>query len=282
MLKGKLSKFLLLPSLLITSCLLLLSCEEIVIFLTAPENLAIETYTDSVSIKLSWDPVVDASGYRVYFNDALLATVSDEEYVHLKPMETGDYYVTAYRGATETDPSNTVTDIPVVTEDTLAEIEAKGNSGFGWDRTTGNGTSYSMGDSTHASDIDFYFTNWINDDPGGPWGSTYSIASPDEITNDPCCGTWPIADNWRQTGFTVPLDLTFNNVDTLPPLGYDNYQDVTIDRTHGIYTWDGYYGMVEVQSINTDSGSVEVKAAFQTVKGLRLIKVGTPTLVSSF
>jgi hypothetical protein len=280
MLKSKLSKFLLIPSLLITSCLLLLSCEEIVILLTEPENLMIETYTDSVSIKLSWDPVVDASGYRVYFNDGLLATVSDEEYVHLKPMETGDYYVTAYRGATETEPSNTVTDVPVVTEDTLAEIEAKGNSGFGWDRTTGNGTSYSMGDSAHAPNIDFYFTNFVDDYRGGPYSGDYYIASPDEVINDPGV-TWPIEDNWRQTGFTK-LTPIFNNVDTLPPTGYDNYQDVTIDYTYGVYTWDGYYGMVEVESINTDSGSVEVKTAFQTVKGLRLIKVGTSTLASSF
>jgi len=281
MAKGKLSKFLLLPSLLVTICLLLLSCEEIFV-LTPPQNLIISTYTDSVSVELSWDPVLNASGYYVYFNDVHIATVSDAEYVHLKPMETGNYYVTAYRAGTETDPSNTITDIPVVTEETLVEIEGPGNSGFGWDRTTGIGTTYSMADSTHASDIDFYFSNWNDDPGGGPWGGTYNIMSPDEITNDPCCATWPIADNWRQTIFTEALTPTFNNVDTLPPIGYYNLQKVTVGETYGVNTWDGYYGMVKIENITTVNGSVEVKAAFQTVKGLRLIKVGTSVLASSF
>ncbi|HEC78942.1 MAG TPA: hypothetical protein ENI34_07350 [candidate division WOR-3 bacterium] len=248
---------------------LFIGCESEVT-LTAPENLTVTAATNEVDVVLDWDEVIEEiDGYIVYFNGTAIDTVATAGYTHTDPQETGSYYVTAYIGEDESDPSTSVSTAPVVADNiTLAEINASGNSGLGWDRTSGSATSYSMADATNAAFIDFYFSDWA----AGYGGSSYSFISPDLVETDPGV-TWNMSGSWNSSSFTNALTESFDNVTVLPASGYYNTSEITAtNAAYGVYTNDGYYGLVEVKSINTNTGEVEIRVAFQPVQGLRILE----------
>ncbi len=247
-------------------------CEETV-ELTAPANFEISAATDEISVVLDWSPnPSDESidGYVVYFNDEAIDTTENETYTHTDPQETGTYFVTAYRGDEESVSSGELSTVPVVEDNiTLAEINATGNSGLGWDRTDGSPTTYSMEDATNASVIDFYFSNWA-----AAFAEPYYFISPDLVTTDPGV-TWTMTGTWNESGFTLALTDNFDSLTVLPGTGnYTNSQEVTTtNATYGFYSvTDDYFGMVEVKSINYTTGEVEVRVAFQPVQGLRILE----------
>lgn len=257
------------------SLLLLLSirCEDI-IAPGAPQNLVASAHVDGVSVKLGWDAVTDADGYIVYFNDDSLASVTTNEYIHTTPNTTGEYKVSAYTGGEESGKSGAVSTVPVETDNVeLYEISGAGSSGFGWHKVDGDATSYSMADASHANEIDLYFSNFVL----GDYTTTpYNIASPDLF---PLYDNGP-SGNWNVRGF-IKLGANFPNVTTLPDPSaesYENYTEVVQGTTYGVYmkedgASESYFGMVKVQSVNPTNGTVTVQAAFQKIKGLRLLKV---------
>jgi len=233
-----------------------------------PKNLAIQAAEDGASVKLTWDAVEDVDGYIVYFNDAVLDTTTSTEYTHSNPEATGDYAVSSYRGDEESDKSSTVSDKPQITPTVdVYEIGVPDqNSGFGWSTLTGEGTTYSMADASHAGEIDLYFTNWAVG-----YAGNYDIASPSEVLNDAGASWLAGTSGWRTTGI-VKLTEGFDDVKTLPSTGYENYQENIVQGgAYGVFTQDGYYGMVEIKSVSPENGLVELRTAFQKVKGLRVI-----------
>lgn len=257
---------------ILAAFLIITGCGEEV-SLTAPTDFTIAAANDEVSVVLSWtanpsDEEVD--GYYIYFNDAIVDSTENTTYTHDDPQESGYYYVTAYRGDEESEDSDELSTIPEVVDNiTLAEINATGNSGLGWDRGDGSPTTYSMQDATNADDIDFYFSDW----EAGFDGPDYFFISPDLVETDPGV-TWPMSGTWKTTGFTTALTDAFEDVTVLPASGYDNSQEVTtLNATYGVWIADDdYYGMVEVKSINSNTGQFEVRVAFQTVPGLRILE----------
>ena len=237
--------------------------------LSAPENFTIAAATSEIDVVLDWDEVTDEiDGYYVYFNTAAVGTVTTAGYTDMDPQETGSYYVTAYLDEDESDPSTTESTAPYIADNiTLAEINATGNSGLGWDRTDGSATTYTMADATNAALIDFYFSDWA-----AGYAGTYEFYTPDLVETDPGV-TWPMSGTWNSCSFTEVLPDAFDDVTVLPASGYYNHTEVTAtSAAYGVYTGDDYFGMVEVKSINTGTGEVEVRVAFQPVQGLRILE----------
>jgi hypothetical protein len=261
-------KKLLALSILSVFLLVLVGCEGEVT-LVAPSNFTLTAGTNEVDVVLAWTAVTeDIDGYIVYFNNAAAGTTTTAGYTHADPQETGTYYVTAYSGDTESDPSTSQSTVPVVvTNVTVAEINASGNSGIGWDRNDGSVTTYSMADATNAALIDFYFSDWA-----AGFGGTYNFVSPDLVETDPGV-TWGMSGTWNSSSFTDVLTESFANVTVLPATGYYTSSEVTAtNAAYGVNTGDGYYGVVEVSSINAGTGEVQISLAFQLVQGLRILE----------
>jgi len=255
---------------IVAAFLLITSCGEEVA-LTAPENFTISAGTDEVSVVLAWsenpsDEEVD--GYYIYFNDAIADSTENTTYTHDDPQETGIYYVTAYRGEDESAASDELSTEPVIaTGVQLYEIGVPNEeSGYGWNTSTGQGAIYSMATAANASSIDLYFTNFATG-----YAGTYNIASPDEVLNDAGASWLQGTTGWKETGF-AELTADFDDVTVLPTTGYFNFEEIAVNTTYGVYTEDGHYAMVEVQSISTSSGLVQVRTAFQTVEGLAILE----------
>ncbi len=258
-------------ALLITTAFLLLftSCgEEAAI--SVPGNFTLTAAADEISVVLDWDPnpsEEEVDGYYIYFDGAVLDSTTNETYTHTDPQASGDYYVTAYAGEDESDPSTTLTTIPTVnTNVQIAEIGVPGeDSGFGWNISTGQGASYSMADASNAGSIDFYFTDWATG-----YGGTYEVDSPSRVPTDPGASHLVGTTGWKVTGFQA-LTVGFDNVTTLPTTNYVDFLQITINTTYGVYTEDGHYAMIEVQNIDQSTGHVDFRVAFQTVPGLAIL-----------
>ena len=241
--------------------------------LTAPENFTISASTNGLSVVLEWsenpsDEEVD--GYYIYFNDALADSTENTTYTHEDPQVTGIYYVTAYRGEDESEASAELSTVPVVDDGTqLAEIGAQGEeSGYGWSRTSGQGIKYSMADASNAGSIDLYFTNFAV----GYGIVPYYIASPDEVLNDDGAAWLHGTTGWMTTGFSAALSDPFDDVTVVPLTGYDNYQEVTQGATYAVYTDDGHYAIVEVESYSTTTGNIQIRSAVQLIPDLRILE----------
>lgn len=248
--------------------MVLIGCEGEVT-LVAPENFAISAGSNEVDVVLDWDEVTEEiDGYIIYFNSAAADTVATAGYTHVDPQETGDYYVTAYSGEDESDPTTTQTTEPTVnTNIELYEIGVPNEeSGYGWSTTSGQGTIYSMADATNAAAIDLYFTDFATG-----YAGTYNIASPTETQNDAGAAWLHGTSGWRTSGF-LELAENFDDVTTVPTTGYSNFDDIAQNFTYAVYTEDGHYAIVEVQSINTATGLVQVRTAFQTVPNLAILE----------
>ncbi|KPL15718.1 hypothetical protein AMJ74_00905 [candidate division WOR_3 bacterium SM1_77] len=239
--------------------------------LTIPANFTISAAADEISVVLDWDPSPadeDVEGYYIHFNSVIVDSTANETYTHTDPQETGTYNVSAYTADDESELSVTQSTIPVVeTGWELYEIGVAGEeSGFGWDVTDGTGAIYSMADETLAGSIDLYFTDWA-----AGYGGDYEISSPDRAPSDPGAQNLAGTTGWRLTGFAL-LAANFDDVTVLPTTGYFDYEDVAINAAYGVYTEDGHYGLVEVQSVSQATGLVQIRTAFQTLAGLAILE----------
>ncbi len=127
-----------------------------------PTNLTIAVTGDSLSVVLDWDPspTADIDGYRVYVSagDTTLVYEVTESEITIEDAPIADYYVVAYKGDVESDPSNTVTTIPVEEEDVgpVYNWRASGPSGFRWNEDGSYDIISMTAEDTVLATIDFY------------------------------------------------------------------------------------------------------------------------------
>ncbi len=241
----------------------------------APTNVTLEAATDStVLIKWTAPSEGNPDNYIVSFKevggsweDVDEPAGSATEYTHDPAGKTGDYMVVAKFGSDEYE-SDEVTTIPEHTSAlAVSELNAAGNSGYGWGRTDGTGATYSMTIAGNAASVDFY----ISDFAVGYDGPTYSVTSPDLGPSDPT-NVVP-AGGWRVNGIST------NAVSEQGPLpahitgNYVSYTDISTDPILlGVWTADDYFALVKASGVNLGSGTVQIEAWFQKIKGLRLIQ----------
>ncbi len=257
--------------------LIMVQCEEMTG--GAPLNVRIEAASDT-TVRISWSAPVEGTPdkYIVYFKavDAASYTSVYEgaalSYEHNPNGATGSYKVTSVFGSNTYD-GNPVSSVPINTSaQTVAELNAQGNSGYGWNQQSGAGSTYSMVQAANAANVDFYITDFAT----GSGGATYNIASPDQAPSaDPGgVGVVPQA-SWRVNAFA---DRVTDPQAPLPKYvqgtNYFNFTPLETDPAFvpGYLRTEGYYALVKVSGRNQGAGTVQVETWFQLVKGLRLIK----------
>lgn len=155
----------------------------------SPTSFAIVAATDS-TVKLTWTAPTEGTpdNYIVYFEEVGQTTFANVTqlsgtiltYTDDPSGKTGLYKVTAKFGSTEY-ATDTKTTIPIHgTSTTLAELNATGNSGYGWTRADGAAGTFSMTDAANVTNVDLYLTNFAANYTTTP----YNIASPDMGPND--------------------------------------------------------------------------------------------------
>jgi len=242
----------------------------------APFNISLAAADDS-TVKISWSVPTDGSpdAYSIYFRGlgdtsySLVAETTVNVYWHNPHGATGAYRVTARFGNETYEGTSTPGTVPVRTDTTaVAELNAAGNSGYGWDRKTGVARTYSMKNAGNRQAVDFYVTDFK---PAASNQLPYSIASPDMGPGD-LGGVVP-ADTWRVSAFTDPLADENAPVPAYAPNLYFDYVDIT--RTPcfiGCRTEDGHYALIKVTGVSLDNSWTQVETWFQLVKGLRLMR----------
>jgi len=242
----------------------------------APTNLKVEADTDS-TVKLTWNAPTEGTPdkYIVYFQEVgassftmIANNVTTTSFVHDPGGKTGTYKVAAKFGSEEYTSLTTVSTVPVHTAATdVAELNAAGSSGYGWSRTDGTGSTYSMEQAANAATVDFYISDWA----AGHSGTTYYIVSPDVGPTDPG-GVVPTG-SWHVNGFSAALS---GDVKLLPAHVSGNYyssQEITQYPFYtGCWMYDNYFALVKISDFNSSASTVKAETWFQLVKGLRLIQ----------
>ncbi len=238
-------------------------------------NLAVEAADEGASVKLTWSEPADATGdetYSVYFDETLVEEeISVTEYKHFEPGKAGEYEVTVVSGNDESEGVKIDTYPIDVANPTVWELNGSGNSGIGFKVASEAVGTYSMASVTEKTNIDCYFTNWLVKSDG--FGGEYDLCSPAENLADdagkPFTGE---VSGWRSTGITNNLEKNIEDVEMVPETGYYSRPEDAVAEggTYAIYTQDDYYGLIQVISISTDNGAVDIKATFQPIQELRL------------
>jgi len=242
----------------------------------APSGVTLAVGATDSTVKVSWTAPTEGTPdkYYVAFWATDASTYTDFDTVTTTTVEhdpagkTGKYMVTAVFGSETYDAANTPSTAPIANAaTTVSELNASGNSGYGWDHTAGTYATYSMTVAGNAASVDFYITDWTT----GSAGPTYSIASPDQGPTDPG-GVVPTG-SWRVNTFSNALTSETAPLPSHSVATYFNYTDLATDPIMvGCYTADGYYALVKLSSYNTGAGTVSVQSWFQPIKGLRLIQ----------
>lgn len=241
-----------------------------------PLNLRLEAATDS-TVKVIWSVPIDATPdkYLVYFravgetNYSLVAETTANLWIHNPSGTTGWYRVEAKFGTETYAASTNPGTVPVRTDTVaLAELNAAGNAGYGWDRNTGRGRTYPMTSIGSAGSADLYVTDFR---PTGANQQPYSIASPDMGPGD--LGNVVPTDSWRVGAFSDTLPGQCAMPPSYTPTSYLNYTDILqTPCSVGCFTADSHYALVKVLAVDVDSCWMRVETWYQTVRGLRLTR----------
>jgi hypothetical protein len=212
-----------------------------------PADLTIAS--SGLDITLDWTAVTGAEGYYVYFDDAVIDTVTTCTWTGT-PTTLGDFYVIAYKGSDNSPASPTVTtSLVTATGKTIYELNSLGISGCGWD-TLGVFSTYSMAGADTATKIDIYLDNFT----AGDTTSACSIVAASNKTG------------WRNTAIDGPLA---SDVTTAAATGYANYQAADT-KWYTLSTDDTRFVKIQVTTVGT--GYITFTYWYQTVKNYR--KVG--------
>ncbi|OYD17421.1 hypothetical protein CH330_00180 [candidate division WOR-3 bacterium JGI_Cruoil_03_51_56] len=248
----------------------------------APGNIQIAAAPESDStIMIVWTPPAEGipDSYQIHFKAlgesayVLIAETTATSFVHNPHGFTGAYKVAAEFGNDIYEAKEEKTTVPVYNDTIVVyELNAAGNSGYGWNRSSGTAATYSMLNAGDTEYVDFYIT----DTKSGSHSQPYSIFSPRAWSKDQgAIGVVPEPDtNWHESGFT---DYLSNENEPLPvispPYKYFDYTDITqLPFVAGCYmVGDNYYAMVKVTSVDVGAGEAKVVSWFQLVSGLRLI-----------
>lgn len=241
----------------------------------APRDLTVAAATDS-TVLLSWAEPAEGTpdAYLIYFrpvNDSLFALVAEttaQRFEHQPLGRTGRYRVAARFGSTSYAAEHEPSTVPVGSGlVAVAELDAQGNSGYGWDRSSGRGRTFSMRRSESSSGVDFYVTDFK---PAALPELPYAVASPTMGPAD-AAGVVPVAP-WRRTRFTDPLD---DEHAPLPPAAmpvYYNYSDISrLPCCIGCFTADSHYALIKVLQVDSTNRSARLQTWFSPIKGLRLL-----------
>ncbi len=259
------------------TALTLIRCTEVTG--SEPTDVKLEAATSS-TVKIKWTAPSEGTPdkYIVYFKETgttaevPACTVTVTEATHNPAGKTGSYKVVALFGSTEYAATTTPSTAPVANAATsLSELNAAGNSGYGWTKTAGTATTYSMTQAGNAASVDIYLTDFAT----GFAGPEYCIASPDiAVGSDPgAAGVVPTG-AWRVNAIAKVAGAENDPLPEHTETVYANYQE--IDQTPflmAVYTkTDGYYALIHLDGKNLGSGTIQIKSWYQTVKGLRLIQ----------
>jgi hypothetical protein len=235
------------------------------------QNLGASATADGASVILSWSAPDNADGtetYSVYFDYTLLLDdIANLEYKHVSPGKTGQYLVTVTMNRVESG-GDTVSTAPIDTSTiTPWELNGSGESGIEFNISGLSVGTQSM-DSSGAdrSKVDCYFTNFLEHAEG--FDSTYYLASPHMVSLDPGELDTTFTD-WRVSAISGPLGGAIENVAGAPAEGYSDSTEVAVNQTYAVKTQDGYYGLIQVMTIDTTNGEIEIKTTFQPIQGLR-------------
>jgi len=133
-----------------------------------PTDVKLAADTDS-TVKLTWTaPSTGApSKYEVSFRAvdesayAVVATVYSPEATHDPVGKTGTYKVAVVSGSTRYEAPDSISTVPVATSPiTLYELSANDSSGYGWNRDSGFGRTYSMARVASVDSVDFFTSDW--------------------------------------------------------------------------------------------------------------------------
>jgi len=241
----------------------------------APTSFSLGSASDS-TVRLQWAEPADGTpdAYLVYFKPAgetlfgLVAETLALSYEHFPRGAAGDYRLAARFGDVTHEADGEPSTRPVWTDTVaVAELNATGNSGYGWDRSSGRGRTYSMRTRASSAVVDFYITDFK---PAVLPMLPYSVASPSMGPAD--AGAVVSEDTWRSNRFTDPLPGEQGPLPSAATPVYYNYGDISqLPGCIGCFTADSHYALVKVVAVDTANQWARLETWFQPVKGLRLI-----------
>ncbi len=240
-----------------------------------PVGVGITADSDT-TVLVAWQAPAEGTpgSYLVYFREVgspsftTVAETAATSWSHLTRGLTGTYKVAASFSGRLYESPERVTTVPVHTDSMrLAELDATGNSGCGWDPVTGTGASYAMEDGENAPRVDFYVTDFDT----GHAGPVYHLASPHYGPTDPS-GVVPTA-SWRRSGFVEVTPYEQGPLPAYADTVYLDYRELTTaPATFGCLTEEGHFALVKAVEVDSFDGEVEVESWFQLVPGLRLVR----------
>lgn len=241
-----------------------------------PASVVLGPDSTGVKVMVVWTSPAEGTPdkYRVYFMSLgdsayrLVAETTAASFVHDPLDTTGHYVVAAVFGDKEYRFQDEQTTVPVASDTVaVAELDASGNAGYGWNRTTGAGRTCSMLQVGNTGLADFYITNFAVGSNRLP----YSVASPNKGPSDPA-GLVPPSDQWRFNGFTDPLTGEQGPLPVRSSQNYFEYTDVTrVPAIIGCCTQEKYFGLVKITDVDAGVGEARLVSWFQPVAGLRLM-----------
>lgn len=238
-----------------------------------PTEVRLSASNDSM-VLVAWSAPAEASPQRYVVSFmplgqsefGFVGETSDTLLEHLPSGVTGQYRVVAQFDGSECEAAARPSTVPVLTDTVaLAELDASGNSGFGWDTVSCRGRTWAMGRSSSNNRVDFYLTDFAP----GCLRPDLAFASPSMGPSDPS-GRVPVAP-WHSTRF-APLPDEQTPLPTYDVSLYLNYCQIDSPPfLVGCRTEGGHYALVKVTGMNRTAGEVQLVAWYQPVRGLRLI-----------
>jgi hypothetical protein len=244
----------------------------------APHGLTLTAPTDS-TVKVSWFAPADSSvplRYLLSFKETgasnfdSIGDTTGLAFVHDPRHRTGQYTVTAIYDTNRVTSTEAPSTAPVLnTLRWIPELSSAGDTGYWWNRTTGQAFLYTMDTLADVDSVDFYITDFA----AGFAGPTYSVASPDTAQFDP--GGHIPTGYWHTTWFSH-LDSTATDDSILPRFITSRYRHASLldslPRLVACYTWDSHYALLDVQDVDTVAGEAYIRTWFQLIPNLRLIE----------
>ena len=226
-------------------------------YVPSPTDLQIASGANGLSVILSWSFVHpdSADGFIIYKSGIQIDSISTDTTVYTDNSEMlGYFYVTAYRGTEESNPSNTVSDTVIITRDVQIWewwVPAQ-PSGFGWDTLTGIGYTYNCTPG-NAEYIDFYLNNL----------RSLGIVSADE----------PPYEGFHTTGI---LFMGFVDFNIVPPTGYYNWENALINAYYAVVTRletaNNHFAKIRITSVSIEYPEYIIfDTNYQLIQGLRLL-----------
>ncbi len=215
-----------------------------------PSNVTIVATTDGLGVYITWNEVTDVDGYDVVTPDGHTEELEADEnyYEDTSPAQTGTYTIYCVVEPDRGDGA-TISSAPEVSTSNLTVYgwNESGDSGFGWNVSTGIGQTYSCVGTTNSGVIDFFFYDQ---------GTYYHFISGDE---DPYYGS--------RTGHIVRMGTS--DFDEAPGAGsYANMEDVIAGNYYAFSVGNDYYGKLYVTSALATEATFSYE--FQTIQSFRL------------